>query len=178
MWKSCCSTPAWAATAGCCRLALCANRLRADATLPSSTPPHAHRVAARSAANALARQPCRKLTDSAQSIPLTALQRAIPAQRIAAAAGIGHPERFFQMLRDAGLSFEAIALPDHFDFNDYSFSATAADLILITEKDAVKCRHIAALRDDPRLWVVPVSAQLDDALAERIMEKLRGYTTA
>jgi tetraacyldisaccharide 4'-kinase len=119
-----------------------------------------------------------KLTDSTQSISLTALQRAIPGQRIAAAAGIGHPERFFQMLRNAGLSFEAIALPDHFDFSNYSFAATVADLILITEKDAVKCRHIAALRDDPRLWVVPVSAQLDDALAERIMEKLRGYTTA
>jgi tetraacyldisaccharide 4'-kinase len=119
-----------------------------------------------------------KLTDSTQSISLTALQLEMPGRRIAAAAGIGHPERFFQMLRNAGLRFEAIALPDHFDFSDYSFAATAADLILITEKDAVKCRHIAALRDDPRLWVVPVSAQLDDALAERIMEKLRGYTTA
>ena len=123
-----------------------------------------------------------KLTDRSQTIPLTQVQRAQSpensARRIAAAAGIGHPERFFQMLRDTGLTFEAIPLPDHFDFIDYSFAATAADLILITEKDAVKCRHMAALRDDPRLWVVPVSAHLDGALAEQIVEKLRGHTTA
>jgi len=123
-----------------------------------------------------------KLTDRTQTMPLTTLQHAPgdekPAPRIAAAAGIGHPERFFQMLRDAGLTLEAIPLPDHFDFSNYSFAEVAADLILMTEKDAVKCRQIAALRDDQRLWVVPVSAHLEDALVEQIVEKLRGHTTA
>jgi tetraacyldisaccharide 4'-kinase len=118
-----------------------------------------------------------KLTDRTQVMSLADLA-ANPAQRIAAAAGIGHPERFFAMLRDAGLVFDSIPLPDHFDFTDYSFADVAADLILITEKDAVKCRHITTLKDDPRLWVVPVSAHLDGALAEQIVEKLRGHPTA
>lgn len=119
-----------------------------------------------------------KLTDRTQVIPFTALRDAKPALRIAAAAGIGHPERFFNMLRSAGLTIESIPLPDHFDFSGYSFAGVEADRILITEKDAVKCRHITALRDDPRLWVVPVDAHLDGALAERIVEKLRGHSPA
>lgn len=120
-----------------------------------------------------------KLTDRTQVMPLADLsQVSNSARRIAATAGIGHPERFFAMLRNAGLVFDTIPLPDHFDFIDYSFAGVAADLILITEKDAVKCRHIATLKDDPRLWVVPVSAHLDGALAEQIVEKLRGHPTA
>ena len=127
-------------------------------------------------------QRAERLTDAAQSMALAALAKLSaaggPGSRIAAAAGIGNPERFFGMLRDAGLSFEAIPLADHFDFSDFSFAAIAADLILMTEKDAVKCRHIEAIRNDPRLWVVPVSADLDGALAQQIVEKLRGYPTA
>ena len=98
--------------------------------------------------------------------------------RFAAAAGIGNPERFFAMLQGTGLQFQKIPLPDHFDFADYSFADVDADIILITEKDAVKCRHIPALAQDERLWVVPVAAQLDARLAEQIVEKLHGYATA
>ncbi|MGB9109056.1 MAG: tetraacyldisaccharide 4'-kinase, partial [Telluria sp.] len=54
----------------------------------------------------------------------------------------------------------------------------AAELILITEKDAVKCRQLEHLNNDPRLWVVPVSAQIDPALALQIVEKCRGRPTA
>ena len=99
---------------------------------------------------------------------------ALAGKRIVAAAGIGNPGRFFAMLRAAGLVFEELALPDHHDFLDAPFARVDADIILITEKDAVKCGQIDDLKDDPRLWVVPVSAQLDAALAEHIVEKCRG----
>ena len=81
------------------------------------------------------------------------------------------------MLRNAGLLFEAMPLPDHFDFAGFSFGEMPADLILITEKDAVKCRHVPALAQDVRIWVVPVAAQLDAALALQIVEKLHGCAT-
>jgi len=122
-----------------------------------------------------------RLMDSAQAVSLASLADSQTApqrrQKIVALAGIGNPDRFFGMLRDAGLTFDQIALPDHFDFTGFSFAHIAADLVLITEKDAVKCRHVDAIRDDPRVWVVPVSAQLDDALAQHIVEKLRGHPT-
>ena len=99
-------------------------------------------------------------------------------KRIVAAAGIGNPGRFFAMLRAAGLTVAELPLPDHHDFLDDPFKAVDADVILITEKDAVKCRQIDHLKDDPRLWVVPVTAQLDPALAEQIVEKCRGRSLA
>jgi tetraacyldisaccharide 4'-kinase len=100
------------------------------------------------------------------------------ATRIVAAAGIGNPARFFSMLRAAGLTIDEMALADHYDFANNPFAAVLADIILITEKDAVKCDQIASLKNDPRLWVVPVAARIDVALAEQIVEKLRGHTTA
>lgn len=98
--------------------------------------------------------------------------------RILAAAGIGNPGRFFTLLRDAGLQFDEMPLPDHYDFVDNPFAGIKADIILITEKDAVKCRQNDALRNDPRIWIVPVTAHLDDAFAKTIVEKLRGHSTA
>ena len=101
-----------------------------------------------------------------------------PGLRIAAAAGIGNPSRFFGMLKAAGLQIIELPLPDHHDFQDRPFAALDADLILMTEKDAVKCAQIEELSDDPRLWVVPVTARIDRALADQIVEKCRGRSFA
>ncbi len=101
-----------------------------------------------------------------------------PALRVVAAAGIGNPARFFSMLKAAGLQVQELPLPDHHDFLDRPFAALEADLILMTEKDAVKCAQIEELRDDPRLWVVPVTARIDAALAAQIVEKCRGRSFA
>lgn len=123
-----------------------------------------------------------RLSDPEETCSLTSLagqgrQQKVPLS-ILAAAGIGNPGRFFQLLHDAGLQFDSLALPDHHDFSDHSFADVHADIILITEKDAVKCRQHEALKNDPRIWVVPVTAQLESAFAERIVEKLRGHSTA
>ncbi|WP_083830859.1 3-deoxy-manno-octulosonate cytidylyltransferase [Herbaspirillum lusitanum] len=110
------------------------------------------------------------LKDRACRQPLASLS---VAEGIAAVAGIGNPARFFATLEQAGLNFERVALPDHYDFAHNPFAAMAAAVILITEKDAVKCRAIKAIKNDPRIWVVPVTARIDGALAEHIVEKLR-----
>lgn len=112
--------------------------------------------------------------DGGSRQPLAALR----GRKLAAAAGIGNPGRFFAMLRAAGLAVDELPLPDHHDFRDRPFDGVDAEIILITEKDAVKCRQIDNLRDDPRLWVVPVTAQLDPRLASLIVEKCRGRSTA
>jgi tetraacyldisaccharide 4'-kinase len=117
-----------------------------------------------------------RLTGRAGRIELGTL--AAGGQRIVAAAGIGNPGRFFAMLRAAGLRFAELPLPDHHDFLDHPFDAVEADIILITEKDAVKCAQLENLNNDPRLWVVPVTAQLDGALAQQIVEKCRGRSPA
>jgi tetraacyldisaccharide 4'-kinase len=118
-----------------------------------------------------------RLIDPSQCMTLAALAEET-SKKILAAAGIGNPARFFDMLSAAGLRFDALPLPDHHDFSDRPFASTDADIILITEKDAVKCRQIEHLKNDPRLWVVPVTARIDSAFADRIVEKLRGHPTA
>lgn len=93
--------------------------------------------------------------------------------QIAAVAGIGNPARFFVMLKTAGLDITEHPLPDHFDYASNPFEKMDAKVILITEKDAVKCVQIDAIAKDRRIWVVPVRAQLDDGLEQKIVEKCR-----
>jgi len=72
---------------------------------------------------------------------------------LSAVAAIGHPERFFTMLRRQGLTVQNTrALPDHTAYTPSAFSNLGTQIILITTKDAVKC---AGLNDD-RLWAVRV----------------------
>lgn len=121
-----------------------------------------------------------RLADPAQTVSLSefAAGGKTSGLRFAAAAGIGNPARFFALLRGAGLVFTELPLPDHYDFSDNPFAGLEADIILITEKDAVKCAQLETLRTDPRIWVVPVAARIDGALAKHILEKCRGRTTA
>jgi len=122
----------------------------------------------------LAGRTAERLGDPGQRLPLSEFL----GQRIVAAAGIGNPGRFFTMLRDEGLVIKTMPLPDHHDFLDDPFRGVTADVILVTEKDAVKCRQLENINNDPRLWVVPVAAQIDAALAAHIVEKCRGRPTA
>jgi tetraacyldisaccharide 4'-kinase len=94
--------------------------------------------------------------------------------RLLAACGIGTPETFFQMLRDRGLKFKTLALPDHYAYRHNPFPRHGVDGILITEKDAVKCRADDALSHDERLWVVPLHVSLDRALTDMIETRLNG----
>ncbi len=71
-----------------------------------------------------------RLDDPAVRRPLSAFK----GERIAAAAGIGSPERFFASLRAAGLAPATRAFPDHYDYRDNPFAGIDADSILITEK--------------------------------------------
>jgi tetraacyldisaccharide 4'-kinase len=82
-------------------------------------------------------------------------------QTVHAVAGIGHPERFFQMLRDQGIRVHELPFPDHHDFQrtDIPISSVA---VLMTEKDAVKCHEFSAGRDN--WFVVPVIAQVAPTL--------------
>ncbi len=71
-----------------------------------------------------------------------------------AVAGIGNPERFFNMLRAFGIEVLGHPLADHarLDAKDVLFGDDLP--VLMTEKDAVKCAGAA----DERHWCVPVNA--------------------
>jgi tetraacyldisaccharide 4'-kinase len=91
-----------------------------------------------------------------------------------ALAGIGNPGRFFAQLRRLGVEATVRAFPDHHRFVPQDIACPAATAILMTEKDAVKCRSFA----DDRCWMLPVSAVVDTSLYAMVEEKLRGFQTA
>ena len=97
--------------------------------------------------------------------------------RLTAAAGIGAPDRFFAMLRAAGLVIDALPLADHFDYQTNPFSECVADRILITEKDAVKCADNSSLASDSRLWVVPLVTEVDPALIDAVIARISARKT-
>ena len=118
------------------------------------------------------------LADPRHRAPLSALveEHRTRGTRIVAAAGIGAPERFFAMLRAAGLTIDAIPLPDHYDFSANPFLGREFDVALITEKDAVKCRAIAGLNTDGRLCAVSQRTRVEPALIDLIEAKITPST--
>lgn len=78
-----------------------------------------------------------------------------------AIAGIAQPEVFFRMLKAHNINGNTMALPDHFSF-DESFTRMLdgrhVKYVLMTEKDAVKYKHMIdeSLDINDRLWVVPL----------------------
>src|SRR5690606_3935042 len=93
---------------------------------------------------------------------------AFAGQRVHAVAGIGHPERFFTMLRQAGIAVVPHAFPDHhaYEAEDFRFGSDLP--VLMTEKDAVKCQALAG----ERYYAVPVEAELPEALWIALLDKL------
>ena len=86
-----------------------------------------------------------------------------------AVAGIGHPARFFQQLRAAGVQLIEHPFPDHHAYTagDINFGDDLP--VLMTEKDAVKCRAFAAAH----CWAVTAHARVDERLATLVIEKLK-----
>lgn len=105
------------------------------------------------------------VTDDAR-LPLATLGGA----RVHAVAGIGNPARFFSLLREQGCEPVQHEFADH-----HAFAARDLDFpddlpIVMTEKDAVKCRHFASRR----MQYLRVSARLSDADAARLMRLVQG----
>lgn len=86
-----------------------------------------------------------------------------------AVSGIGNPERFFNTLRDLGIHVRGQAFPDHHAFTAEDLAWVGLRPLLMTAKDAVKCRPFA----QPDWWYLSVEADLPDALLGQFADFLR-----
>jgi len=91
-----------------------------------------------------------------------------------AVAGIGHPARFFALLRGLGLDPVCHPFPDHHRYTAEELRFPGAVAVLMTQKDAVKCARFA----DARFWYLPIAARIDPALIERVTRTIRGPQAA
>ncbi len=89
-------------------------------------------------------------------------------RRVHALAGIGNPQRFFDSLRQLGFDPIVHSFADHHAFSaeDLEFGDDLA--LIMTEKDAVKCRHLAPANS----WYLPVEAQLDAVFESALAAQL------
>jgi tetraacyldisaccharide 4'-kinase len=90
---------------------------------------------------------------------------------VVAMAGIGHPPRFFATLDQCGVQpVKTIALSDHqaLDAAEVEALATDSQTLVMTEKDAVKCRAFAK----KNWWYLPVDAVIDDRRASQLIQQL------
>ena len=85
-----------------------------------------------------------------------------------AVAGIGQPQRFFDTCEQLGYSITTHSFADHHHFvlSDITF---AQNPVLMTEKDAVKCREFAG----DNHWYLPVDAVLSSGFAESVAKDIR-----
>jgi tetraacyldisaccharide 4'-kinase len=94
---------------------------------------------------------------------------AFAGKRVHALAGIGNPSRFFQQLRELDVDPIEQALPDHHRYRPQDIEFADGAPVIMTEKDAVKCRSFA----NQRCWYLEVEAQPDPALADEILRLLQ-----
>lgn len=85
-----------------------------------------------------------------------------------AVAGIGNPQRFFASLSALGLDIIPHAFPDHHAFVSKDIDFGSGTLIIMTEKDAVKCQDFA----DERHWYLSIDAHLPSEFVEALINKL------
>ena len=84
-----------------------------------------------------------------------------------AVTGIGNPEAFFATLRELGMQVEPHIYPDHHQFSSGDLAPLREATVVMTAKDAVKCRPFAG----PDHWVLQVDVELPAGLLEAVEQR-------
>jgi tetraacyldisaccharide 4'-kinase len=115
--------------------------------------------------------PMQLVLDDARSLDESATRplQEFEGQRVHAVAGIGDPQRFFDALQARGIEVVPHPFPDHHAFRATDLRFAEHLPLLMTEKDAVKCRAFAA----PGRWFVPVRGELPEPFIAALDARLR-----
>lgn len=90
--------------------------------------------------------------------------------RVHAVAGIGFPERFFSALERLGLTIIRHPYPDHHRFQPVDVRFDDSLPVIMTEKDAVKCRRW--IEPGEPYWYLAVDAEPDPRLGPWLTQRL------
>ena len=94
-------------------------------------------------------------------------QSALMIQKATAIAGIGDPNRFFSTLTNMGITCDkTIGFPDHYA---YKLTDIPKGMVLMTEKDAVKCKSLA----HDNCWYLQVNGNISESLYSLLDNKLK-----
>ncbi len=89
-------------------------------------------------------------------------------KKIYAVSGIALPERFHNALSEMNLNFEIKSFPDHYNFKLDDFKFLTDDIILMTEKDHVKCNNLNL----KNAYFLKIKVELEQSFLLQLFEKL------
>lgn len=95
-------------------------------------------------------------------------------ENVLAIAGIGNPERFFNLIMEHEIDIEETRVfPDHYQYQPQDFYDVGNETpILMTEKDAVKCAHFAR----PHWYYLQVAANFSADFAGDFLQRVAEIT--
>ncbi len=88
--------------------------------------------------------------------------------RAHAVAGLGNPNRFFDLLMRLGFETDNHPFPDHHKFLKRDINFLDHLPIIMTEKDASKCKHFK----NSKIWYLSIDAQIEDDFFNNILNKI------
>lgn len=91
-------------------------------------------------------------------------------------SGIGNPERFYALMENLPYPVARIEFPDHHKFSAEDFAGERVDIhqpIVMTEKDAVKCRRFATAN----FWALRAEMKLPPAFVKDLLKQIRQVKT-
>lgn len=91
-------------------------------------------------------------------------------RKVHAVTGLGNPERFFDLLKKHGINVIPHSFPDHYFFKSHDISFGDELPIIMTEKDAVKCRDYF----NNNHWVLPIKAELNSLFDAKLLSLIKG----
>lgn len=92
--------------------------------------------------------------------------------KLQAVSALGNPQRFYALLERLPYQVETFSFPDHHNFTAADFKQQGIDEhqpVVMTEKDAVKCRQFAK----NNFWYLSVEVNLESQFVERLIEDIR-----
>ena len=90
-------------------------------------------------------------------------------QNIFIMSAIGNPNRLIKFFRSFGFDFKYKFFNDHYFFKQEDFDCLEKKLIVMTEKDIVKCENI----NHDNIWYLPVSVEIDKGFMNEISKLIK-----
>ncbi len=92
--------------------------------------------------------------------------------KLQAVSALGNPQRFYDLLQGLPYQVETFSFPDHHTFTVADFEQKDMDEhqpVVMTEKDAVKCRQFAKAN----FWYLSVDVSLEREFTDRLVKRVR-----
>lgn len=90
-------------------------------------------------------------------------------KKVHAIAAIGNPQRFFNGLRSLGMTVIEHEFADHYRYTEQDIRFDDDCPVLMTEKDAVKCRKII---NSDKYYYLPIDAEMDSRFESSLISLL------